>query len=165
MIMKNKRPQNFLLAALLTFSLAACGDEHSHGVEDPAAEACEHLSGPATQVTAAVSPLGAPMVAADHKRYDVKLLDGVSGGKSGVIGVTIGQKGHLLVFLGRDVPVAISNAAGTAILGQRANAAPPCAQLKAAYEYEVTVGRHDITLGGPANAIETVGLVLETESH
>jgi hypothetical protein len=153
--------------ALLPLSLvllAAC-DDHDQGTEDPIAEACEHLAGAAVAVMATAGATGAPAIAADHKRYDVKLVDGPSGGKIGVVSLNSAAVGHLQLFLSADVPVTAATAAGMAIAGSKVAIAPPCSQLKAVYEFNVAVGRYDITIGGASNTVESVGVVAEADVH
>jgi hypothetical protein len=152
----------FALSLSLSLSLSAC-DEHHHD-EDPVAEACEHLGGAPTPLTAAATATGAPEVKADHKRYDVTLGD-VSGGKAGVVSFTSTQKGHLLVFLSVDVPVLAKASTGLDVTLNASSKTATCPTVKAWYEYEVGVGRYDFTLGGAGNTTSTVGMVLETQTH
>lgn len=152
-----------LFTMLATSTLAACHDDHDH--EDPTAEACEHLGGPPTPITAAANNTSAPAIAADHKRYELTLPDGASG-KTGVVSFTSAQKGHLIVFLSADVPLSMKGASGVdATLNESSKTGFPCAQLKASYEYEVGIGRYDLTFGGGGNTVATVSVVLESEQH
>ncbi|HEY0713641.1 MAG TPA: hypothetical protein VGF45_13260 [Polyangia bacterium] len=145
--------------------VAACGDDHDHGTEDPFAEACEHLGADPVSITATSTAAGAPAIAADHKRYDVKLIDGGAAGKSGVVSYNSAAIGHLRLFLSADVPVTIATAAGMPTTGSKVTIASPCSQLKAAYEFAVAVGRYDLTIGGSATAVDSVGIVAEADVH
>jgi hypothetical protein len=151
--------------ALAFVLITACGEDHDDGNEDPIAEACEHLAGAAISVTATSTATGAPVIAADHKRYDVKLVDGGAAGKSGVVTFNSAAVGHLQLFLTADVPVTAATAVGVPVTGSKVTIAPPCAELKAVYEFNVTVGRYDLTIGGATTTADTVGVVVEADMH
>ncbi|HEY0705596.1 MAG TPA: hypothetical protein VGG33_02305 [Polyangia bacterium] len=157
-------------AALLSLAftlLLACGEHEGHNVENPFAEACEHLGGTGIPVTATSAAAGAPAIATDHKRYDVKLVDNAStgSGKSGVVSFNSAAVGHIQLFLSADVPVTVTSAAGAVISGSKLTITSPCTQLKAAYEFAVAVGRHDLTLGGAGTTVDTVSVVAEAVIH
>jgi hypothetical protein len=141
------------LLAVTCFAAACGGDEE----EDLAAEGCEHLKeGPMVAVTAAADTTGAPAIAADHKRYDVSVA-----ATGGYVSFASSQTGHLLVFLGTDVGVALTNAAGQPVAASETTKTGfPCSELKAAHEFEVGVGMYNLKLT-PA-AAGTVSVVLET---
>jgi hypothetical protein len=154
---------SFALAVTL---VTACDDhDHDHDHEDPAAEACEHLGGPPTPVTATATATGTAEVKADHKRYEVKLLD-AGGGKAGVVSFNSAKTGHMLVFLSADVSLAVKTSTNLdATLNETKKTGLACPALKASYEYEVGVGRYDLTFGGTGNTTDTVGVVIEAEQH
>jgi hypothetical protein len=156
-----------LLAASLF--LPACGDDEKKE-DDPAAEACEHLAGAASPVTAAATGASAPpAVAADHKRYEVTLPDATGGdaGKQGVVRFASAQHGEMQVFLGADVALKVTSSAGAEVdpEGGKRTSGLPCTQLAAWYVYDVDVGSYDLTLGGPGNTTASVGVVIEAGAH
>jgi hypothetical protein len=161
---RNNRIAFLLASTLLATSITACAD-HDHGEGDAAAEACEHLGGSPVAVTATATTTGAPAVMADHKRYEIKLGDLTGGGKGGVVAFESPLKGHLSVFLSADVPLVVKGGNGVEATLNSSSKTGPCTALKAQYEYEVGVGHYDLTFGGTANTTDSVGIVLEAETH
>ena len=140
--------------------LAACEEQTTE--PDHAVEACEHLKEAATMISGSTTPAGEVM---SHKRFEVTLLDGGIGGKTGTVRFQVAKAGHMLVFLTADVPVKVTNPNGGELKPAQIKKTGPCTELKAWYEYEVAVGPHTIALGGTTTTASSVGLVLETEEH
>jgi hypothetical protein len=147
--------------ALALFGLLAACDEHTTE-PDHAVEACEHLKQTPIMISGSMSPAAEIMT---HKRFEVSLLDGGIGGKTGSIRIQVAKAGHLLLFLTADEPVKVTNPNGGELTVAEVKKTGPCTELKAWYEYEAAVGPHTITLGGMRTTVNSVGLVVETEEH
>ena len=147
--------------ALSLFGLLAACDEHTTE-PDHAVEACEHLKQTPTMISGSSTPTAEIMT---HMRFEVTLLDGGIGGKTGTVRFQVAKAGHLLLFLTADVPVKLTNPNGGEVAASEINKTGPCTDLKAWYEYEAAVGPHTIALGGTTTSVNSVGLVVETEEH
>jgi hypothetical protein len=147
--------------ALALFGLLAACDEHTTE-PDHAIEACEHLKEMPTMVSGSAMPAAEIMT---HKRFEVTLLDGGIGGKTGTVRFQMPKAGHLLLFLTADVPVKLTNPNGGELTAAKIKKTGPCTELKAWYEYEAAAGAHTIALGGTTTSVSSVGLVVETEEH
>jgi hypothetical protein len=161
---KNHRCIVLLAATLL---VPACGDDDKKE-EDPAAEACEHLAGTSSPVTAAAAgATDAPAVAANHKRYEVTLPDATgAAGKQGVVKFASTMAGEMQVFLSADVPLKVASSSGTELAPEGGKqTTTPCTQLKAWYVYDVEVGSYNLTLGGAGNTTASIGVVIEAGAH
>jgi hypothetical protein len=150
----------WICATALLGLLAAC-EEHTTE-PDHAVEACEHLGETAMMINGSATP--APEVMT-HKRFEVSLLDGGIGGKTGTVRFQVPKAGHLLLFLTADIPVKVTNPNGGELMPAEIKKTGPCTELKAWYEYEAAVGPHTIALGGTTTTVSSVGLVVETEEH
>ena len=153
-------PNRWIGATALLGLLAACEEQTTE--PDHAVEACEHLKETATMISGSATP--APEVMG-HKRFEVSLLDGGIGGKTGTVRFQVPKAGHMLLFLTADIPVKVTNPNGGDLMPAQIKKTGPCTELKAWYEYEAAVGPHTIALGGTTTAVSSVGLVVETEEH
>jgi hypothetical protein len=154
--MKMKLFSAVLLSSVL---FVGCGDEESADVEG-----CEHLKdGPASTVNAIAATTGAPEVKADHRRYDITLVD-VTGGKGGTVSFAAAEAIDYVIFASADVPVAIKNASGaTVAIEETVKSSTECAEIKARHTVPMTVGTHTITFG-PTTAT-SVSIVVEEGAH
>lgn len=146
------------IAVALSLVLAGCG-----GAPAPESdvEACEHLQqGPAVSVTAAVSADStAPSVSEPHKRYDVALVS-VPGGKGGTVTFASADEGHHVLYLSADVPVEVTDSAGTAVpFESSASSVSSCTEVKSARGVDLGVGTYRLTFG--PTAAPSVSLVME----
>lgn len=160
MTLTSNRLTHLGLVLFLTVAAATgCGHED----ENPDVEGCEHLKeGPASAVTAAATATGAMAIAADHKRYDVSLVD-VTGGKGGVVTFAAAKEEDYIFFLSADVPVKFS-AGGMAIAPESmAKSSPTCAEIKARYVVPLKVGTTQLDLGPTTQT--SVGIVVEAAAH
>jgi hypothetical protein len=146
-------------ALALTAALAGC---EILGPLDPLSEGCDHLTAIPSSVTAAVLASSAPELAT-HTHYAVALPEG-SGGRAGSVKFSSTLRGRLLVMLGADLPVRVSNSMSGNLTSTDSGKSGPCQELKAWSSYEVGVGTQTITLGGPGTTASMVDLVLETEA-
>ena len=149
-----------IYATALLGLLAAC-EEHTTE-PDQAVEACEHLKETPTMISGSSSPATEVMT---HKRFEVTLLDGGIGGKTGTVRFQMSKAGHLVVFLTADIPLKVMNPNGGDLSPAEIKKTGPCTELKAWYEYDAAVGPHTIVLGGTTTSANSVGLVVETEEH
>jgi hypothetical protein len=152
-----------ICATALLGLLFAC-EEHTTE-PDQAVEACEHLKETTTMISGSATP---PTEVMTHKRFEVTLLDGGIGGKTGTVSFQVSKAGHLLLFLTAattDVPVKVMKPNGSEVVAAEIKTGGPCAELKAWYEYDAAVGPHTIVLGGTTTTASSVGLVIETEEH
>jgi hypothetical protein len=150
----------WICATALLGLLAGC-EEHTTE-PDHAVDACEHLKETAIMINGSATPAAEVM---SHKRFEVSLLDGGIGGKTGTVRFQVPKTGHMLLFLTADIPVKVTNPSGGDLMPAEINKTGPCTELKVWYEYEAAVGPHTIALGGTTTAVSSVGLVVETEEH
>jgi hypothetical protein len=151
------------LAFVLIATLAACGGSDDEPSVD--AEGCEHLQeGPAAPITASADPAGAPAVDADHRRYDVALVDDGGGQYGGVVSFASAEATDYVLFLDAAVPVAFADAGGApAAIEESATSSPECAEIRGRHVTELGVGTYYLTLG--PTAATTVGIVIEEAAH
>jgi len=141
----------------------ACDSEH-HEEESEAAHACIHLeNGPGVTVVASADRGGPPDISVEHTRYDVTLAaSGDSCG--GRVEFASGQAGHYVVFLTRDIPLAVEDAFGAPLTPLHAGgASPDCGLVAAHCQYELGIGTYTFILGPSADC--TVSLVVEGSDH
>ncbi|NTX35471.1 hypothetical protein HUA74_15805 [Myxococcus sp. CA051A] len=154
-----------LLAALLMSTAllsAACGDDEEP--EEPVdVEGCEHLrEGPAVPILATTTGTP-PLVANDHRRYDITLVDG-SGGRTGSVTFAASEATDYVLYTSADVPVSITNGSGAAVeIEESTKSSETCTEIKGRHVVPLTVGTHTFTFG-PTSAA-SVNLVIEEASH
>lgn len=126
-------------------------DHGGHGGEDPvSAEACEHLrNGAVIPVTAALDPPDAPPIAADHRRYDVSLVDLGDGRFSGVVSFQAPVAGGYVLFLDHDVGVVVEGPDGAlVVVHDTVVGSSACPTVVAAsHRIPMTAGRHTLAFG------------------
>jgi hypothetical protein len=153
-------PKSILVLTLPLALLAGCGgDSDNHGDID--AEGCEHLTGPtSSSVTATSAPPG-PAVSADHRRYDVTLVD-IAGGNGGFVTFAAVERGDYVLFFDADIPLAITTTqdVGVTISGA-SDSSPACAEVRKRYTVPLEIGGYYLLLG-PTTAT-SVGLVIERD--
>jgi hypothetical protein len=147
-------------AALLGLLAGACEEQTTE--PDHAVEACQHLKENPTMISGSETPAAE---VTSHKRYEISLLDGGIGGKTGTVQFQSAKAGHLQLFLTGDIPIRVTNPNGGELTASEVNKTGPCTELKAWYEYEVGAGPQRVTLGGSTTVASTIGLVIETEAH
>jgi hypothetical protein len=153
------RLRRTLTALTLAAALAGC---EILGPVDPLSEGCDHLTALPTSVSAAAVASGAPELAT-HTHYLVSLPEG-SGGRAGTVKFSSTLRGRLLVLLGADLPVRVSNSMSATVASTDSGSSGPCEELRAWSAYQVGVGTQTITLGGAGTTQAMVDLVLETEA-
>ncbi|HYH94681.1 hypothetical protein [Hyalangium sp.] len=148
----------FSAVLLSTALLVGCGDEETADVEG-----CEHLQGgPASSINATAATAGAPEVKADHRRYDITLVD-VTGGKGGTVSFASAEEAHYVLFTSADVPVAIKDGSGTTVaLEESVKTSSECTEIKGRHTVELAVGTYSITFG-PTSAT-SVSVVMEEDA-
>ncbi|MCI0572577.1 MAG: hypothetical protein L0Y66_17630 [Myxococcaceae bacterium] len=155
--------KKLLLSVLLSVvSLSACAPAEEESVD---IEGCEHLQeGPATSVAATTAATGAPAVRDDHRRYDVALAD-VTGGRGGSVSFAVAEAGDYVIFLGADVPLAVTDPAGAAVEAEEhAKSSTVCTDIKSRSVFPLAqVGTYTLTFG-PTTAA-TVSVVIEHAAH
>ncbi len=134
-----------LIASLssVSFLLLACGQP----VPTADDEACEHLAeGPGTAVTAVAGGEG-PLIADDHRRYDVTLVP-VSGGNGGQIRFAADEPGDFLFFTSAEVDFTVSTLTGDAILLEELiPGSEVCDAVGAKWIFHLEVGTYRLELG------------------
>ena len=146
---------NWTKLLILSFVLAgtlACGDEHDHDHDGESAEeeACEHMAdGPFESVTATTDATGAPSIAIEHTRVNVALVDDGNGEYSGFVSFPAGEATEIQFFMSADVPVAITDADGNALVAQETGGASDLcpANVLASAVYDLEVGTYTIQIG------------------
>jgi hypothetical protein len=149
----------FLGTAAIVVVLAGCGDA-ALPVENPNAEACEHVEiGPAVGVTAAaMSSPSAPKIDSDHKRYDVTTVP-VSGGKGGYVTFAPIDAGDYNFYTTQAVTLNVKSAAGAEVPVDRSDASiPECTEVKGRHVFALQVGTYIVGISG---AVDKVGIVVE----
>lgn len=156
---------NLRIAALffLTFAVAACGDDHDddhdHGGESLADEACEHTTGgPYRDVTATADAADGPVASFEHTGVRVALTD-VTGGKGGFVTFEADAAGDFVFFLSADVPLAVQDATGAAVAIEATADVDACAEVAVQHTVELAVGSYRLSFG-PTD-VSTVTLVGE----
>jgi hypothetical protein len=153
--------KRLLILTLFAFS-PACGDDGADGNDHDAAdgEGCEHLQeGPEVAVTATATAAGAPSVDDDHMRYDITLV-AISGGQGGVVKFAAAAAGTHVIFLGADVPLFITDAAGAPVaITESSSSSEACADIKGKHVVDLEVGTYNLTLGPTAST--SVSMVVE----
>lgn len=155
------------LALLATFTLAvsvfvpACGgDDDATPEESIDVEGCEHLQeGPAAPITAgAVADETAPLVAADHRRYDIAVTD------TGFVRFAADEATDLVVFIDAPATLTFTGADGTVLPPEEtATSSPECTDIKGKVTVPVGVGTVFIAIGPGAPA--EVSMVVEEAGH
>lgn len=157
------------LAALAAAALAlACSDSspkstaaglggsggHDHGGhddEDPAAaDACEHLrNGTVTPVTASLDPRDAPAIAANHRRYDVSLVDLGDGNFGGVVSFDAPVAGDYVLFLDTNVGVVAEGPGGALVVVHDSHVGSAICPTTVAISHRISMeaGRHTLDFG------------------
>ncbi len=155
--MSKKLLSTCLLSSAL---LIACGDTNEADVEG-----CEHLKeGPNATVTATASTSGAPKVSNDHKRYDITLPAGTGGtGNVGSVVFEVSEPSDYVLFLGADVPVAVSSGGQSVAFEESAKSSEQCTEVKGRYVVPLQVGQNFLTFGPTSQG--SVSLVIEETSH
>jgi hypothetical protein len=133
----------------------------SAAVAETDMEGCEHTKeGPAVaaQAIASAGP-SAPVVADDHKRYDVTLVNG-----KGVVKFQSGAAKDYIFFANEATQLAVTDATGKAVaLEASATSSPACSEIKGRFLVELDVGVYYVSLESSA---AKVGLVIESsEAH
>ena len=171
----------FRLSCFFLMALAAttigCGDhddhddhnhsDHSDHEGGAVEEACEHLAdGPAESVTAVVDMASTlPSIAADHKRYDIALVDDGNGVKTGLIEFSADEAGDFVVFLNGDVELSVLALADGQEVAAEATGegVGTCSEIVASSTFEFEVGTYMFSFG-PTDA-EEVQVVVEHSEH
>ncbi|MDQ3264204.1 MAG: hypothetical protein M3Y59_11165 [Myxococcota bacterium] len=134
-----------LIASLAAVSLLlqACPQP----VPTPEDEACEHLAeGPSTPVTAVTEGDG-PLIADDHRRYDVTLVP-TSGGNGGRVRFAADEAGDFIFFTSVVVPITLTDAAGNAVeVEQTLIGSEVCSEIAARIIVPLGVGTYHLELG------------------
>jgi len=150
------------LAVAIWLSAGACGG-HEH--EDIDVEGCEHLEeGPAVSVVATAEDETAPVIAPDHKRYDITFLDGVAG-KVGKAKIEV-VAGDYVFFMNADTPLALKALATGAVAVPRAavKSSKSCSAIRARYTVGfASVGTYLLDFG--PTTLSSVGMVIEHSAH
>lgn len=130
---------------------------------NPDREACEHLEkGPATAVTAVATGDG-PLIATDHRRYDVTLVP-VTQGNGGRVRFTASRAGDHVFFLGANIPVTFTTAAGAAVAIEKSQTSGmPCAAMHAKHTVPMAVGSYHVSFGPTPAA--SIAVVVEAGAH
>jgi hypothetical protein len=146
-----------VLSAGLIFG---CGEDE----ESVDVEGCEHLQeGPATPVTATATATGAPAVKADHRRYDITLVD-VTGGKGGSVTFAAAAEGDYVLFTNADVQVADTDANGQTVgIEASTKSSSECTEIKGRHTIPMKVGTHTLTFG--PTPLTAVSVVIEPDAH
>jgi hypothetical protein len=152
--------RTLIAMALLLVSASACGKKE----ESIDAEACEQLkAGPAVPVTAALGTVGAPAIAADHRRYDVTLV-GSPGDKGGSVSFAAGMSGDFAFFMSADVHARFGDMGGMTISPEsRTTNSPACSEIKTKYVVPLKVG--SATLSFAYGPDDKVSVVVEDTAH
>ncbi len=156
-------PALLLLAAA---SLPGCGGD-GHTEEDPDLEACEHLTqaeGAVALTAASTASPTAPALGADHRRYDVTLVD-VAGaaGKAGYLTFAASAVGDYLFFSSAPVQLVVTGPTGGEVAAESsAGSSAACPEVKGRHVYPLQVGTHvlGVTAADPA-----VSFVVEGGAH
>src|SRR5687767_9944608 len=103
-------------------------------------EGCEHMTeGPAMAVTAVATGDG-PLVADDHRRYDVTLVP-VTGGNGGRVRFAAAAAGDFIFFLDKAVPFSIQDSSGGAVaIEESLTSIAECTEVRARHTAELLVG-------------------------
>ncbi|WP_224245174.1 hypothetical protein [Hyalangium gracile] len=155
--MKMKLLSAVLLSAAL---VAGCGDDE----ESVDADACEHLQeGPSSSLTASTDNTGAPAVSNDHRRYDIALIDAVSG-KGGIVSFAVSEAADYTVYLNGAVPVTVKTANGQTIEPEvSGTGSSECDEIKRRHTFALQVGTHTLSFGPTTET--SVGLVIVEANH
>ncbi|MCB9538303.1 MAG: hypothetical protein H6704_18795 [Myxococcales bacterium] len=162
---------NFRALALCAAALAvtACdddhGDDHDHGGETLADEACEHTTeGPYRDVTATVDAADGPVASFEHTGVRIALVD-VMGGKGGFVTFESAEAADFTFFLSANVPLTLQDATGAPVAIEDTADVDACAEVAVQYTAELEVGTYRLSFG-PTEAT-TVTLVAEAagEAH
>ena len=152
-----------LIAAALVavaVAVAGCGDEKPEE-ENPNAEACEHMEmGPVVVITAAAMSSGtAPMIANNHKRYDVTTVP-VSGSKGGFVTFAPTAAGDYIFFTGQPVTLLVESAAngGDVAATSSAGSITECTLVKGRNVYPLEVATYVVGITG---VVDRVSFVIE----
>jgi len=150
-----------IIIAVGSLVVAGCGDEHQE--ENIDEEGCEHLTqGPFVNVTAgAALDVTAPAIAADHKAYNVALADG----KVGYVSFASSKEGDIVLFLDRDVAVAVSDAKSTAVaIEESSKSSAACKDIAGRHVVPLGVGTYYIAFG-PVTGATAFQVVVEPLEH
>jgi hypothetical protein len=142
---------------LSTTLLLGCGHLPAADVEG-----CEHLQdGPSSMVTASASSSEAPAVRNDHRRYDIALV-ATTGGKGGSVRFAAPKAADYVLFLGSNVPVAVTDAAGTLVsFKASATSSKVCSEVKGRHEVSLKNEMYILTFGPTSES--SVSLVIEED--
>ena len=179
------KPLSMSLSATLLLSLAACAgptatpgpspsatatvtptpapSAEEHHTNEAEQEACEHLQeGPDAPVTATADAAGAPLVAADHKRY-VITLPASGGQRSGMVRFNSPEEVEWSFIMDRDVPLIVRDAAGNSVpIVEKLKDSKFCGEVKAHYLLVLGVGPYTLEFGPTGE--ESIQMVV-AESH
>jgi hypothetical protein len=147
------------LFAITTFALLTLSSSSCTTSSPPIDEACEHLTeGPASAVSAVEAGDG-PLIADDHRRYDVALVP-VTTGYGGRVRFSAHESGDFIFHLGVNVPVRFTDASGTSVLPEKSEmASTSCPALQARHVVPLAVGTFHLEFG-PSSA-SAVSVVVE----
>ena len=161
------------LAGASLCAAAGCDEDHEHEHEEVSlgAEACEHLEeGPIKTVTAGADAASATDASDEHTRWDVTLVD-VEGGNGGFIELALADAGEHVIVFTSDVDLMITNANGDEVTTTKAMGSPSgllpeatsvadCADVKAAFTVDFSVGTYTLAITPVAAAVTSVSFVL-----
>ena len=145
---------------------AACWPPAMNTTTEPdhAVEACEHLKETAHHGQRH-RPRRRPR-SPRHKRFEVTLLDGGIGGKTGTVRFQVPKAGHLLVFLTADVPVKVTNPNGGELTAGGDQEDRPLHRAEGLVRIRGRLwGRTPSPSAARPPRVNSVGLVVETEEH
>jgi hypothetical protein len=128
-------------------------------------EACEHLAeGPAASVTAgAVADDTAPLVADDHKRYDIALTE-TAGVNSGFVRFAVDHEAEYIFFVDQQTTLEFTDAAGNAVApSAEVTSSTECTDIKGKVTVDLGLGTYFIEVSSDAATL--VGLVIEEVAH
>ena len=152
-------------AFLAAWSLLGCAAEPAPvAADDPAAEACEHLTdGPAQAVVAKTTSVAAELadVSKSHTRFDVTLPADASGTYAGYVKFLAPTAGGYLLVANALVPMQVLDSGGSALVPVSTVVASACPAAKTQLELMFGISTYRVKIGPISQAV--VGLLFEAK--